>query len=101
MVKKELVLIAVKDKKPVSRRFSKEIVAFVVRKDTTQLTVGSQIETKISALPTTSLMQVKLINLMIRKRFIAPIVTKMFAPWIAVSERSEMKRKLTNRVMKV
>jgi hypothetical protein len=86
----------------VSRRFLKEIVAFVVRKDTIQLIVGSQIKTKKSALPIISLLlQVNLINLMIRKSYIVLILTKMITPWIAVSVKSVMKRKMTNRMMKI
>jgi hypothetical protein len=68
------------EENPVSRRFSKEIAAFVVRKDTKQLTVGSQIETNTSDLRIKSLIQVKRINLMIRKSYIALIVTQMVTP---------------------
>jgi hypothetical protein len=65
----------------VSRRFSKEIVTFVVRKDIKLLIVGNQTKIKTSALPIIGLLQqVKLINLKTRKNNILLIVTKMVTP---------------------
>jgi hypothetical protein len=73
----------------------------VVRKDTKQLTIRSQIESKTSALPIIILMQTKLLNMMITKSYIVIIVTKMVTPWITVSVESVIKSKMTNRVMTI
>jgi hypothetical protein len=99
---KELVLSAVQGRgKPRFKKVFKGDCRICGKKGHKAADCWESIETKTSALPIISLMKVKLINLMIRKRYIAPIVTKMVTPWIAVSERSAMKRKMTNRVMTI